>query len=423
MSREGISFNPEDAGLETTGDEPYPPEVTPELEPPVEQQHPVAVEREQPKPWEEEALKDGWGPLYEKKGFWGKTKHDLKHTMRRGPIGERITIASIVGLVGWVGASEVQKVHEYVRMGQREKQLQVELGDLERLNGKKDHIRELFGTYPRFHVPEDDVIEAKQNLLAAERKKHTFLPIVTDPSDQSNYEYAKDRVRQLEQSEPEKEYEPTEIKTDIVAQNYRGREVRISQEQLRTFATRTFPRGWVSNEVVSIEQSDARDPLPERYGIKDSESAASCERGSDRDTIVFHGASKDENIGWVLRDCLPHELGHANDWESDAEMSGEERMNLLLAIGERLGSKDRYQSSYVERINNPDEQYERYQKATEYWAEICAQYFRNPEAMDVKDFMLVDDRVRKVDPGYDVDECRDERQQMVLEILFPDHAR
>lgn len=418
MSREGLPFNPEDAGLEATGDGPYPQGDIPELESAASEQRRLEAERVEAKQRKEEEYALNYGRLYEKAGFWGRMKLDLKDTMRRGTIGERTTVASVLALVGWMGASEMQKVHEYVRMGQKEKQLQVELAETERLKQKEDQVREMFGINPRFLIPEHDVIDAKQDLLAAERKKFTFAPIVVDPDDQYRYEEARDRLHRLEHPELGTEHEPTEIKTDLVAHNG-YQDVRISREQLGVYVNGTFPRGWVSNEVASIEQTDVRVPSDERYGIVGGEAAAACRRGQDRDTIVFYGGSKTEYMGSVLRGTLPHELGHANDWESDAEMSGEERLDLLVAVGERLGSEDRYRSAYVEKINNPDEKRELYTKAVEYWAEICSQYFRNPEAMDVKDFQLVDARVRKVDPDYDADECRSERQEVVLDILFP----
>ncbi|MBI3963730.1 MAG: hypothetical protein HY341_01905, partial [Candidatus Kerfeldbacteria bacterium] len=402
-----MSFEPEDADLEATGDGPYPQGDIPEL-------RSAARERgleEQAKKQQEEAFKDRWGPMWKDQGFWGNMKRDFRHTMKYGPIQERLMMVTILATFGSFGASEVQRVAEYARMHQKEKQLQVEKADLEqRLTQKKGRIRELFGPHAHFSIPEEDKLDAEQDLLAAQRAKFTFVPVVEDPDARRRYNEAKYRVERLETPEADAEDEMTEIKTGIVGENYGFEEVRMSREQFQDYATRTFPKGWVNNEVVSIEQTDVQNPMPERYGIK-GESAATWHRG--RDTLVFDGASRDDNIGWVLRECLPHELGHANDWQSDNEMSGEERLDLLLAVGDRLGSEDRFRSSYVERINNPDEQQERYTKAVEYWAEICAQYFRNPEAMDIKDYQLVDARVRAVDPDYDADECREERQQMV----------
>jgi|GEM_PF-4642057 len=162
----------------------------------------------------------------------------------------------------------------------------------------------------------------------------------------------------------------------------------------------TYPKGWVYNEVSSIEQSVEEKEAPKEYGLQDNQKViADCSHDLyEKSKITFYNSTKERlDSYYVLSELLGHELAHANDWITDNEMSTEDRLELLTAITGRLDSEDRYKSNYVESIVNEDKQREKYLKAVEYWAEICSQYFSDPSSLHVKDFRIVDRVVQKSD--------------------------
>ena len=175
----------------------------------------------------------------------------------------------------------------------------------------------------------------------------------------------------------------------------------------------TYPDGWVIGEVVSITQEARNAPMPERYGLaKGSTSTAAFYSGTER--ITFDTKPHP----YEILDILAHELGHANDWESDEEMTDEERLDLLLAVGDRIDDEDRYRSSYVESIKNKDRERERYLKATEYWAEICEAYFTQPYNLNAKDYALVEARVKRHDPEFNDVEARFHQAKLVYSSTY-----
>lgn len=76
---------------------------------------------------------------------------------------------------------------------------------------------------------------------------------------------------------------------------------------------------------------------------------------------------------------LHHEIAHSNDWQSSQVLSSQERINLLYEITQRYNQPDRFKSEYVEIIQHDDKFFEAYKKTSEYWAEIVANYFMDPE--------------------------------------------
>jgi len=120
---------------------------------------------------------------------------------------------------------------------------------------------------------------------------------------------------------------------------------------------------------------------------------------------------------YIIENILSHEMAHANDWVSDMELSNEERLDLLLAVGSRLDAVPRYGSNYVEAIENKNKKTERYFKAQEYWAEISAQYFRDPDELDAKDYLLVDGVVRKTDPNFNCRKSSRERKELIKKYV------
>ncbi len=152
-----------------------------------------------------------------------------------------------------------------------------------------------------------------------------------------------------------------------------------------------YPKGWINGEVGVVEYKDER---------KGNVGAIYNEYfGHSR--IIIYSNGQTESIG---KGILEHELGHANDWETDMDLNILERQQLLLSIHGRLMAPDRYQSDYYNSFNDGTKE-GLYRSVQEYWAEICGEYFTNPQSFLEKhpvDFALVDEYVRKNDPSFDI---------------------
>lgn len=163
----------------------------------------------------------------------------------------------------------------------------------------------------------------------------------------------------------------------------------------------TFPKGWVSGEIRKLRLYN-QEPKNDQW--------ADFNRVSE--DVTFYPYSKNGyTISQNINIALSHEFGHANDWVSDHESTLGERLDLLLAITDRLQSSDRYDSWNSNKAREKLAQGKRSAigVAEEYWADICQHYFSNPENMNYQDFRLVDDWVKKVDPDFDVKKAYEAR--------------
>ncbi len=197
---------------------------------------------------------------------------------------------------------------------------------------------------------------------------------------------------------------------------YDNEPVQISGEHLYEAVKIGFPQQWVEKEIKTIKQVEEVKRVGSHYGLKGNWKtvATTTRKLFLREDITFYKDSE-TNLEEFLH-TLSHEIGHANDWESDNEMDATERVDLLLAIRERLQSKDRYVSDYVESIENKDKQEELYLKAVEYWAEICAAYFSDPENLNYKDFVLVNNTIKKHEPDYDSSKWQEAKAKLYTEM-------
>lgn len=93
-------------------------------------------------------------------------------------------------------------------------------------------------------------------------------------------------------------------------------------------------------------------------------------------TVVFEKGNE-KMMGVInpmmIKETLAHEAAHNNSWHNKY-LSVEQRLKLLQNMIDRLKSSNRFQSNYVESIQNDDEQKELLLKAGEYWAEINRAY-------------------------------------------------
>ena len=64
---------------------------------------------------------------------------------------------------------------------------------------------------------------------------------------------------------------------------------------------------------------------------------------------------------------------------------------------------------------------QRYYKAVEYWAEICAEFFSHPYEMNVKDYRLVEGVIRVSDPTYDFIGSQLTRTQLEKTMVVDPH--
>lgn len=255
------------------------------------------------------------------------------------------------------------------------------------------------------------LMEENEQLVRSQRKAFSWLGPPQDvslPSDPNEYFRT--------ENEPPRALATTDLRgRDPISEA----ECRIPADSLTIVLHRDFPRGWVDSEITSVTQTDSIRKMSDEYGTGGIE-AAHCEDDSlQRSSIVLTGGSRSESMMYTMQQLLPHEIAHANDWYSDAEMTFEERVVLLDEIVQRVTAKDRWQSTYVEKIKNEDPQVQLSNRAAEYWAEIVSAYFHTPTKLHKKDFDIVDRMVRRTDPNFDVRKSIDHRAQVVWDIVNP----
>lgn len=194
----------------------------------------------------------------------------------------------------------------------------------------------------------------------------------------------------------------------------------------------TFPEGLI-REVRSIDFINEKYVIDPEYGTELSErfqGVATAEGGAGKagTEIVFWRAMKGPTyeIGILSKEkivltkenmwsreiwsaTLAHEVSHAGDWLRSSTLSEFERIALEKAVYDRVRSKDRYVSAYVEAIANEDKEVELQKKATEYWAEIGKAYFDGEANLPDADFKLVDEHIKKIDPNFDRDKALQKR--------------
>ena len=182
-------------------------------------------------------------------------------------------------------------------------------------------------------------------------------------------------------------------------------ELEVKEKELRALL-KTYPESWVKR-ISSIKQDEEKikelSPLS-KSGLKGEgyETGALVELSSSgkyrlfiSDTFAFLKAQE-------MVETLSHEIAHAG-------FSAE----LLDKIIVRLEAEDRFKSPYVESIKNPDKGTETTIKVHEYWAEICKQYFEDAESLNKKDFEIIEERIKRGNPGFDWHKAREERQKII----------
>jgi len=174
-----------------------------------------------------------------------------------------------------------------------------------------------------------------------------------------------------------------------------------------------YPQGWLSGEISSVAIEDGKDARV----TGDNVQGATFHRSDD--FVVIYDISdtfsaEDFNLqafDTFMQDSFAHESGHANDWETKIDLNALERFELLDAITQRMTSE----TAFSDRSLADGSDYWRSfddgtqsgfdLMAREYWAEIVAAYFTNPQILQSEyplDFALVQDIVEKTDTEFDI---------------------
>jgi hypothetical protein len=192
-------------------------------------------------------------------------------------------------------------------------------------------------------------------------------------------------------------------------------ETKIDKDLIRRFLD-TMPDNWVDGEVSSIRQINLI--YQGHEGV--IASCRRCNENYEEGLITLYKVTEDKSPQEILIEVIVHELAHANDWESDNELTYEERVQLANNIIGRVRSPDHYSSWYIEYLAS--EGVSLYRMSIEYWAEICRQYFKNPFELHVDDFIIVDAQVRKNDSEYNWVDAITERNNILSSLAFENNT-
>jgi len=184
--------------------------------------------------------------------------------------------------------------------------------------------------------------------------------------------------------------------------------------ELLTKVLSTYPKNWFTHEVGLIEQrEDSKYEESEMLRKnKLGKVAGVADYSEDLVSIRFTKLTHKLKVSELVR-ILGHESAHANDFQGDNDLSIDEMLDLASSVGQRINDNDRYKSYYVEHIKDEDKQHQNYVRATEYWAEICEQYFADATKLNIKDALLVETAIKRNDPTFNWREAAEQRQELI----------
>lgn len=331
-------------------------------------------------------------------------------------LNEAVRALFVVGFgVAGVGAAELPKEKGQPAMSIEQK-LQQQAGYLRQFKEKEQWLQTEFGPYirPQAERMRRELAGMEADLAAGKKvEPREVVDVYSGPA------------------ETEKTEGPT-------VSDIEGQDGVLSAEDLRQILNQTYPKGFINNQIASIEQKrnlseaekrqlaekDERDKA--RYGLNRKAGANLVGRAEfvwdntvNRGRVLLYPATSKDSVRAIIEDDIVHEaLGHGNDWDTDHDIVLEQGLDLLHDVAGRLSAVDRFQSPYVEGINIPaDAQEEGYSRAKEYYAEIMAQYFRDADQLAQADFEIVDRQVRNSDPKFDWKQARQRRDQLIEQAL------
>lgn len=175
-------------------------------------------------------------------------------------------------------------------------------------------------------------------------------------------------------------------------------------ESVKDFILQAFPQGW-NNQIAQFSQNPEHKKMFSEYGI-DSESEAittpTKKEGKDVSITITSQEIPINTDQRAVMETLRHEICHANDWENAQSVKSSERFEILKRLLERISAGNRFHSRYVEGIQivDGDEPKYYFRKVSEYWAEICSQWFEDKGELPLEDFTIVQDWIDEFESGY-----------------------
>ncbi|MFA5841032.1 MAG: hypothetical protein WC847_02045 [Candidatus Paceibacterota bacterium] len=207
-------------------------------------------------------------------------------------------------------------------------------------------------------------------------------------------------VSQINEGDQNAYFQNKEEKKDPELKGFEGKNFSVEPKYLFTEKYGAYPKGWISGQIKQIKFISS---------IKET-SRGHSKLGGFQGGNVYLYTNPELSGGTIPVDntTIAHEFAHANDWDSDINLNILERQTQLLEVHKRLMApdafgKDDINSDYLPHLNGTRDGLLR--AAHEYWAEICAEYFTNPESFlkdHPNDFKLVDSFVKKKDPAFDI---------------------
>lgn len=191
----------------------------------------------------------------------------------------------------------------------------------------------------------------------------------------------------------------------------------IDNELLAKILEQTFPKEWLS-DVHGVTYSGQNLKLPPEYGLNLS-AAAICEAriGSESAKIIYGDVATVTSDIKILERILAHEVAHSADPVSHAGLKLEDRVRFMQRIADRVVAADRFQSTYVENIKNPDPQARQFHRAVEYWGVIWETYLTDPELSTLRlapaDLELILDYLKLTAPDFNAKLAAEMRAKLV----------
>lgn len=178
------------------------------------------------------------------------------------------------------------------------------------------------------------------------------------------------------------------------------------------WSPRFYPDSWLRN-IKEIYFCGDREEIGERYGkeLANEKKDGEFERGVIKFFLEKDVVIDPEKI-YDLDKAFGHEIGHGNDWETNARLSRRERVELLFQSMSQMSSDKSFKwaneeysgQSYHGKIQNDDHNLEAYLQTKEYFATLCEAYFSQPGRMSSlypEDFKTISELVQRTDPNFD----------------------
>lgn len=169
----------------------------------------------------------------------------------------------------------------------------------------------------------------------------------------------------------------------------------------------SYPKGWIAGEVGQVEFVNSLNKKSKDHFLGGQLKQNTFSKPTMYLYRHWDESEKEEKYSPIQSKTIEHELGHANDWETDMDLNIIDRQELLIQIHKRLiatNSWHRDNDHYHENFADGSKE-GLYKSAREYWAEICAEYFSDPTSFinnHPDDFKLVDEYVKKNDHSFDI---------------------